>query len=344
MRVLVTGHNGYIGSVMVRVLTQGGHDVTGLDSYLYENMSYGEDSIPVRSIRKDVRDVTARDLAGFDAVIHLAALSNDPLGCLNEDCTYDINHRGSVTLAQAAKDAMVPRYIFASSCSLYGAAGDNMLDESAAFNPITAYGNSKVLVERDVAKLATDRFSPTFMRNATAYGLSARLRADIVVNDLTGVAFTTGEVFIQSDGTPWRPLVHIEDISRAFLTVLEAPRELVHNQAFNIGSSEENYQVRDVANIVQEVVPGCTVKYMEGGGPDPRCYKVDCSKFWKTFPNFRTEWTVRRGAKEMYDAFARHGLTKEQFDSFKRIRLIQGHMAAGRLDGSLRWQPATSTV
>jgi nucleoside-diphosphate-sugar epimerase len=344
MRVLVTGHNGYIGSVMVRVLTQAGHDVTGLDSYLYEGCTFGEDSVPVRSIRKDVRDVEPRDLAGFDAVIHLAALSNDPLGCLNEDCTYDINHRGSVKLAQAAKDAMVPRYIFASSCSLYGAAGDKMLDESAAFNPITAYGNSKVLVEQDVAKLATDTFSPTFMRNATAYGLSPRLRADIVVNDLTGVAFTTGEVFIQSDGTPWRPLVHIEDISRAFLTVLEAPRELIHNQAFNIGSSAENYQVSDVANIVREVVPGCTVRYMEGGGPDPRCYKVDCSKFWKTFPGFKTEWTVRRGAQEMYDSFARHGLTREQFDGFKRIRLIQGHMAAGRLDGSLRWQGAASAV
>jgi len=240
MRVLVTGHNGYIGSVMVSVLTQAGHDVTGLDSYLYEGCTFGDDSVPVRSIRKDVRDVQPRDLAGFDAVIHLAALSNDPLGKLNEDCTYDINHRGSVKLAQATKDAMVPRYIFASSCSLYGAAGNKMLDETAAFNPITAYGNSKVLVEQDVAKLASDTFSPTFMRNATAYGLSPRLRADIVVNDLTGVAFTTGEVFIQSDGTPWRPLVHIEDISRAFLTVLEAPRELVHNQAFNIGSSEEN--------------------------------------------------------------------------------------------------------
>jgi nucleoside-diphosphate-sugar epimerase len=344
MRVLVTGHNGYIGSVMVRVLAQAGHDVTGLDSYLYEGSTFGDDSIPVRSIRKDVRDVEPRDVVGFDAVIHLAALSNDPLGCLNEDCTYDINHRGSVKLAQAAKDAGVPRYIFASSCSLYGAAGDTMLDETAAFNPITAYGNSKVLVENDVAKLASDGFSPTFMRNATAYGLSPRLRADIVVNDLTGVAFTTGEVFIQSDGTPWRPLVHIEDISRAFLTVLEAPRELVHNQAFNIGSSEENYQVRDVANIVREIVPGCTVKYMEGGGPDPRCYKVDCSKFWRTFPGFKTEWTVRSGAQEMYDAFVRHGLTKEQFAGFKRIKLIQGHMAAGRLDGSLRWQTAASAV
>jgi nucleoside-diphosphate-sugar epimerase len=344
MRVLVTGHNGYIGSVMVRVLAQAGHDVTGLDSYLYEGSTFGDDSIPVRSIRKDVRDVEPRDLAGFDAVIHLAALSNDPLGCLDEACTYDINHRGSVTLAQAAKDAGVPRYIFASSCSLYGAAGDRMLDETAAFNPITAYGNSKVLVEQDVAKLASDRFSPTFMRNATAYGLSPRLRADIVVNDLTGVAFTTGEVFIQSDGTPWRPLVHIVDISRAFLTVLEAPLEIVHNQAFNIGSSEENYQVRDVATIVQEVVPGCTVKYMEGGGPDPRCYKVDCSKFWNTFPGFKTEWTVRRGAQEMYDAFVRHGLTGEQFASFKRLRLIQEHMAAGRIDASLRWQTAASAV
>src|SRR5215468_10708770 len=303
MRVLVTGHNGYIGSVMVSVLTQAGHDVTGLDSYLYENMTFGEDSVPVRSIRKDVRDVEPRDLAGFDAVIHLAALSNDPLGCLNEDCTYDINHRGSVTLAQAAKDAMVPRYIFASSCSLYGAAGDKMLDESAAFNPITAYGNSKVLVEQDVAKLASDGFSPTFMRNATAYGLSPRLRADIVVNDLTGVAFTTGEVFIQSDGTPWRPLVHIEDISRAFLAVLEAPRDAIHNEVFNVGRTEENYQIRQIAEIVGETVPGCRIEFAEGGGPDTRSYRVDFGKIARQVPAFRPRWTVREGARELYDAY-----------------------------------------
>ena len=271
MNVLVTGHHGYIGSVMTEVLSHAGHQVTGLDSYLYEGCNFGNDAPAVPSLRKDIRDVEAADLRGFDAVIHLAALSNDPLGCLDESCTLDINHLGSVSLARAAKAAGVSRFLFASSCSLYGAAGDELLDETAAFNPITAYGLSKVLVEADVAKLADDSFSPVYLRNATAYGASPRLRADIVVNNLGGVACTTGEVVIQSDGTPWRPLVHIRDISHAFLAVLEAPREAIHNQAFNVGSSEENYQIRDVATIVQAVVPGCSVKYLEGGGPDPRC-------------------------------------------------------------------------
>ncbi len=343
MRVLVTGHNGYIGSVMVGVLARAGHDVTGLDTFLYEGCTYGEEGVAVPSIRKDIRDVTARDLTGFDAVIHLAALSNDPLGCLNEDCTYDINHRGSVHLARMAREAGVPRYLFASSCSLYGAASpDQMLNEQAAFNPITAYGKSKVMVEADVATLATDTFSPTYFRNATAYGMSPRLRADIVVNNLVGVAFSTGEIVIQSDGTPWRPLVHIEDISRAFLMALDAPRELVHNQAFNVGSSAENYQIKDVADIVRDIVPGCTVKYLEGGGPDPRCYRVDCSKITATL-GFNTEWTVRRGAQEIYDSFKRHGLTADQFTNFLRIKRIQEHLAAGRLDGALRWQ-AVATV
>jgi nucleoside-diphosphate-sugar epimerase len=338
MRVLVTGHNGYIGSVMTGVLENAGHDVTGLDTFLYEGCTFGDDVVAVPAIRKDIRDVTAGDLRGFDAVIHLAALSNDPLGCLNEQCTYDINHIGSVRLAQAAKQAGVPRFLFASSCSLYGAAGDQILDEHAAFNPVTAYGASKVLVEADVAKLADDTFSPTYLRNATAYGLSPRLRADIVVNNFVGVAYTTGHVDIQSDGTPWRPLVHIEDISRAFLAVLEAPRDAIHDQAFNVGSSSENYQIRDVAEIVRQVVPGATIKYLEGGGPDPRCYRVDCSKLTRSIPGFKTEWDVRRGATELYESFVRHGLTREMFSSFTRINRIQELMAAGRLDGSLCWR------
>jgi nucleoside-diphosphate-sugar epimerase len=338
MRVLLTGHHGYIGSVMTAVLTGAGHDVTGLDTYLYEGCTLGPEPAPVAAIHKDIRDVTPADLAGFDAVIHLAALSNDPLGRLNERCTYDINHLASVKLAESAKKAGVPRFLFASSCSLYGAAGDQMLDEEAAFNPITAYGASKVLVEADVAKLADASFSPTYLRNATAYGFSPRLRADIVVNNLVGVAFTTGEIVIQSDGTPWRPLVHIEDISRAFLAVLRAPRDVVHNQAFNVGSSAENYQIRDVAEIVRDVVPGASVRYVDGGGPDPRCYRVDCGKLARTVPEFRTEWDVRRGARELYDAFTRHGLTAEQFEGFKRLNRIQQLMAAGRLDAALCWQ------
>jgi nucleoside-diphosphate-sugar epimerase len=340
MKVLVTGHHGYIGSVMTEVLTAGGHEVTGLDTYLYEGADFGPDAPIVPSLRKDIRDVEPADLRGFDAVVHLAALSNDPLGCLDESCTYDINHLGSVSLARAAKAAGVSRYLFASSCSLYGAAGDDLLDENAAFNPITAYGTSKVLVEQDVAPLADKSFSPVFLRNATAYGASPRLRADIVVNNFTGVAFTTGEVVIQSDGTPWRPLVHIRDISRAFLAVLEAPRDAIHNEAFNVGSSEENYQIRDVADIVKEIVPGCSIKYLEGGGPDPRCYRVSCDKLRAHIPSFRTEWTVRRGVEELYGSFAKNGLTADQFGSFVRLKRIEAHLRDGRLDPALRWRPA----
>lgn len=345
MKVLVTGHDGYIGSVMVGVLQRAGHAVTGLDTYFYEGCDFGDPAPVVPSIRKDIRDVGPADLEGFDAVIHLAALSNDPLGCLDESCTYDINHLGSVSIAKAAKAAGVPRYLFASSCSLYGAAGgDAMLDETAAFNPITAYGTSKVLVEQDVAKLADDGFSPTFLRNATAFGASPRLRADIVVNNLVGVAFTTGEILIQSDGTPWRPLVHVQDISRAFLAVLEAPREAIHNQAFNVGSSDENYQIRDIVSMVKEVVPGCTVRYQEGGGPDPRCYRVRCDKIRVHLPGFQTEWTVRRGVEELYAAFVKHGLTKEMFANYVRLPRIQALLGSGQVDAALRRRTTVDAV
>jgi nucleoside-diphosphate-sugar epimerase len=330
---------------MVGVLTRAGHDVTGFDTDLYEGCTFGDAPVAVPSLRKDIRDASGSDLRGFDAVIHLAALSNDPLGFLNERSTYDINHLGSVRLAEAAKAAGVSRFLFASSCSLYGAAGDEVLTEDAAFNPITAYGNSKVLVEADLARMADDGFSPTFLRNATAYGLSSSLRADIVVNNFVGVAFTTGEIVMQSDGTPWRPLVHIEDISRAFLAVLEAPREAIHNEAFNVGSTAENYQIREVAEIVREVVPGVSIRYLEGAGPDPRCYRVDCSKIGRHLPGFATTWNVRRGAIEMYDSFVRHGLTREMFANYTRLSRIKQLMAAGQLDGSLHWQrPAAATV
>jgi nucleoside-diphosphate-sugar epimerase len=344
MRILVTGHHGYIGSVMVEVLTRAGHEVSGLDTYFYEGCDLGDDSREVPAICKDVRDVDPSDLEGFDAVVHLAALSNDPLGCLDASCTLDINHVGSVTLAHAAKAAGVPRFLFASSCSLYGTAGDQMLDEGAAFNPITAYGTSKVLVERDVTRLADDSFSPIFLRNATAYGVSPRLRADIVVNNLVGVAYTTGEVVIQSDGTPWRPLVHVQDISRAFLAVLEAPREAIHNQAFNVGSTTENYQIRDIAAIVEQVVPGCSIRYLEGGGPDPRCYRVNCDKLMRQIPGFRTEWTVRRGAEELYASFVRHDLTCEMFGKYVRLKRIQELLSEGRLDATLRSRISPVTV
>jgi nucleoside-diphosphate-sugar epimerase len=277
-------------------------------------------------------------LAGFDAVVHLAALSNDPLGCLDERHTLDINHIGSVRLAGVAKAAGVTRFLFASSCSLYGAAGDKILAEDAAFNPVTAYALSKVLVERDVAKLADDSFSPTFLRNATAYGASPRLRADIVVNNLVGVAYTTGEVVIQSDGTPWRPLVHVQDFSRAFLAVLEAPRAAVHNHAFNVGSTDENYQVRDIAQMVRDVVPGCTVKYLEGGGPDPRCYRVNCDKISRAIPGFRTEWTVQRGVQELYASYVSNRLTSEAFARYFRLAQVQKLLTERSLDESFRWR------
>jgi nucleoside-diphosphate-sugar epimerase len=286
------------------------------------------------------------DLRGFDAVMHLAALSNDPLGDVNPQITYDINHLGSVRLARLAKEAGVNRLIFASSCSLYGVAGDGMLTEEAAFNPITPYGVSKVLFERDVAKLADDDFSPTFLRNSTAYGVSPRLRADVVVNNLVAIAFTTGEVLIQSDGTPWRPLVHIEDIARAFLAVLHAPRELIHNEAFNVGRSEENYRVRDLGELVEQVVPGSKVRYAEGGGPDPRCYRVDCGKLMRTLPEFQPEWTVRRGMEQLRDAFQRNGLTRDELlgDRYFRIKRIRALQSEGLLDASLRWTSVENPI
>jgi nucleoside-diphosphate-sugar epimerase len=339
MRVLVTGHNGYIGSVLAPMVQAAGHEVVGLDSFLFEGATFGPDHAQIDSLRMDLRDVEADDLSGFDAVIHLAALSNDPLGDVNPQVTYDINHTGSVRLATLAKQAGVERLIFASSCSLYGVAGDEMLTEEAGFNPITPYGVSKVLFERDVAALADDDFTPTFLRNATAYGVSPRLRADVVVNNLVAIAFTTGEVLIQSDGTPWRPLVHIEDIARAFLAVLHAPRELVHNQAFNVGRSEENYRVRDLGALVEQVIPGSKVRYAEGGGPDPRCYKVDCGKIARVLPEYRPQWNVRRGMEQLRDAFQTYRLTPEALlgDKYFRIKRVRALQSEGLLDDSLRW-------
>jgi len=340
MKVLVTGHTGYIGSVLVPMLLDAKHKVTGLDTDFFAGCDFNKDLADVPAVRKDLRDVTVADLKGFDAVIHLAALSNDPLGDLNPDCTYGINHRASVRLGELTKAAGVPRFIFSSSCSLYGlSAGDGLLDEDASFNPVTAYGESKVRVEQEVSPLADDSFSPTFLRNATAYGVSPRLRADLVVNNLVGYAYTTGEVLIASDGTPWRPLVHVQDIARAFIAVLQAPRERVHNQAFNVGQTGENYQIRDVAAMVEEIVPGCRVKYAEGGGPDLRCYRVNCDKIARTLPEFQPQWTVRRGIEQLYAAFRDHGLTVEEFTGSRYIRIkhISSLLAAGRLDATLRW-------
>ncbi len=338
MKVLVTGHRGYIGVEMVPVLRAAGHDVTGLDIGYYDECDFIAPPDNVPSLELDLRDVTPKHLAGFDAVIHLAALSNDPLGNVNPQITYDINLDASVRLAKAAKEAGVGRFLFSSSCSLYGAGGTGFLDENAAFNPVTPYGESKVRVEQAVSELADAKYSPVYLRNATAYGVSRRLRADIVVNNLVGSAVTTGKVLLQSDGTPWRPLVHIRDIIHAFEAMLVAPRESIHNQAFNVGRTSENFQIRDVANMVAEVVPNCEVAFAPGASADLRDYRVSFEKIETKLPGYKPTWTLRRGIEELYAAYRNGVMTRELFSGprYYRLRTIDGLKAKGALDGELR--------
>jgi nucleoside-diphosphate-sugar epimerase len=340
LKVMVTGHLGYIGTVLAPLLQDAGHDVVGLDIDLYRECTFGTEPKRIPELRKDIRDVSADDLAGFDAVLHLAALSNDPLGNLNPELTYEINYRASVRLAESARAAGVKRFVFSSSCSTYGAGGDDLLDETAAFNPVTPYGRSKVLVEQELAKLANDKFSPVFLRNATAYGVSPRLRFDLVLNNLVAWAMCTGRVLIKSDGTPWRPVVHIEDISAAFLAMLQAPQEKIHNRAFNIGRQEENYRIRDLAQIVKEVVPNCSIEYAADGGPDKRCYRVDFSRVGREVPEFKPKWTARAGAQELYETYRQVGLKVEDFEGprYMRIDHIRALLASGKLDATLRLQ------
>ena len=322
MKVLVAGDRGYIGAVMVPFLRAAGHEVDGYDLGLYEGCDLGPALPPGGDrARMDMRDATAAELAGYDAVVCLAALSNDPLGDLNPDVTYSVNLDGTLRLARAAKAAGVPRFLFSSSCSLYGAAGSAAVGEDAELFPVTPYGESKVVAERELSMLASDNFSPVYLRNATAYGASTRLRLDIVVNNLTAIAVTAGKVRLESDGTPWRPLVHIEDISRAFLAVLEADRSLIHDQAFNIGRPEDNVQIRDVAEMVRDAVPGSALSFADGAGPDLRNYRVDFSKLESTFPDLQMEWTVRDGIDELVAAYIEHGLTYDDFTSSKYVRL-----------------------
>jgi nucleoside-diphosphate-sugar epimerase len=354
MRVLLTGHHGYIGSILTKMLLQRDHEVTGLDSdFFLQNRFVGEIA-DVPMLRKDLRDVELSDLEGYDAVLHLAALSNDPLGDINPQLTYEINLNATTRLARLSKQVGIKRFLFSSSCSMYGAAaGSEMLGENAPFNPVTPYAESKVLAERELSNLADTEFSPVFLRNTTAYGVSPFMRFDVVLNNLVAWAHTTGRVRIQSDGTPWRPLVHIEDICRAFLAVLDAPRELFHNQALNVGITEENYQVRDLAEIVKQTVPGCTIEYAVHGGPDPRSYRVDFSKLKNTLPGFKPQWNIRRGAQEIYAACREIKLALEDFEGphYKRITHIRKLLADRQLDSQLRWMsvrpvaaPAASAV
>jgi nucleoside-diphosphate-sugar epimerase len=337
MKVLLTGHRGYIGVEMVPALLAAGHEVIGLDSGLYEGCDFGGAPDPIAELAVDLRDVEPSHCAGVDAVIHMAALSNDPLGDVNPAVTYDINHRGSMRLASAAKRAGVKRFLFSSSCSLYGAGGSDLLDEQADFHPVTPYGESKVMVERDLRGLADASFSPVYLRNATAYGVSRRLRLDIVVNNLVGHAVTSGKVLLQSDGTPWRPLVHVQDIIHAFLAALQAPRERVHDQAFNVGRGGENYRIRDIAELVREVVPNCEVAFAAGASPDARNYRVDFGKIEKELPGYAPRFRLRDGIVELYEAYKRHGMTAAEFQGarYYRLRTVRARQEQGELDDAL---------
>jgi len=346
MRVLLTGHDGYIGTVLVPILQAAGHEVIGMDAGWFSACAFGApaDSPPARQL--DVRDLDASVLEGFDAVVHLANLSNDPLGNLDPGLTASINAAASIRLGELAREAGVSRFVFASSCSLYGAAGQDAVTEEAAFNPVTAYGVAKVEAERGLRELATESFSPVFLRNATVYGASPRLRFDLVVNNLTAWAVATGQIRMKSDGSPWRPLVHVEDVSHAVRAALEAPRGAIHNEAFNVGRNGENYQIREVATLVGEEVEGCAVTFVDGASPDTRSYQVSFDKIARALPDWQPRWTVRDGIRQVRDAITGLNLQPADFEGprYSRIAHLQAHLDAGRLGNDLRWVADPSTV
>jgi nucleoside-diphosphate-sugar epimerase len=344
-RVLITGHNGYIGSVMAPLLAQAGHQVVGLDTGYFDGCTLVQDTVRVPALRKDIRDVTATDLKGFDAVIHLAALSNDPIGNLDAGWTRDINFEGTLRMAECAKAADVQRFLFSSSCIMYGMSEASVVDETSPLDPRTEYARSKVLAERAVTELASDRFSPIFLRNGTIYGLSPRMRFDTVLNDLVGTAVATGKVVVHSDGKPWRPVVHVEDVSQAFRTILEAPIETVHNQAFNIGANHLNHQIRDLAEIVTRAVSDCVLEMRPQAGADQRTYKADFSKFARTFPEFEFCWTAEKGAAELARKFRVMGLGSDDLTDkrYTRLKWLRHLLDGARLDSALRWREPAAT-
>lgn len=346
MRILVTGTEGYIGALLGPMLVRAGHDVVGIDACFYrtEPLFELDPDAPV-TVRQDIREIDAEQLEGVDAVVHLAELSNDPLGQLAPTITYEVNHQGSVRLAQLCKDRGVPRFVYASSCSVYGVAEEDLVDETSPLRPQTAYAECKQLVERDLSAMASDDFSPTFMRNATAYGASQRMRFDIVLNNLSGHAWTSGVVRLDSDGTPWRPLIHAEDICRGVVAALEAPREVVHNEVLNVGAPGANYRVREVAEVVARTFPGSELSLGDRGG-DTRSYRVSFDKIRSVLPSFQPRWDIESGAKQLHDIFARIGLTRERFEGpdYTRLKRIQQLLESGAIDDAFYWRQGASTA
>jgi nucleoside-diphosphate-sugar epimerase len=340
MKVLVTGHHGYIGSVLTGILIQAGHSVVGMDSFYYRGCTYGQESGAVEQIEIDVRDITPDLLAGYDAIIHLAALSNDPLGDLNPEWTFDINYHATIHLAKAVIQAKVRRFLFSSSCSIYGGGTDGLAGEEASLSPLSNYAISKARTEEGLLKLASDRFSPVILRNSTFYGISPRLRLDLVLNNLVAWAHTTGQITILSDGLAWRPLIHVQDASQVMLAILEAPLETVHSQVFNVGMNSENYQVLDLAQLIVKAIPGCEVNITGRNNPDPRNYRVDFSKLHNTFPHLTFHWNARDGVEELYHSYQQVGLTKADFQGpkYTRINWLGKLLAEDKFDHSLRWK------